>query len=190
MFRLYSILIGYIFGCFQTSFFLGKFYKIDIRNYGSGNAGTTNVNRVLGKKAGIIVFIIDIIKSVLAYLLCKTLFKSDLAGIWAGVGVILGHDFPFFLNFKGGKGIASTIGLVLVFNWHLAFIAYVFGIAAVLISRKISVGSLVFSFSLPLIFFNCTMEIFLLFIFISALAFLQHYLNIKRIINGNEPNFF
>ena len=190
MFRLYAILIGYVFGCFQTSFFLGKIYKIDIREHGSGNAGFTNANRVLGKKIGIIVFIADILKAVLAYFLCKLLFKNELFGVWSGFGVILGHDFPFFLNFKGGKGIASTIGLVLAYNWRLAIIAYVLGIMAVFLSHKISVGSLVFVLSLPFIFFNYPTEIMFLFVAISILAFWQHRSNIDRILNHKEPNFF
>lgn len=190
MFRFYSILIGYIFGCLQTSYFLGKLYKIDIRKYGSGSAGTTNTNRILGKQAGIIVFAADIAKSVLAYVLCRCLFKNNLAGIWAGFGVILGHDFPFFLKFKGGKGIASTIGLILIFDWRFAIIAYIFGITAVLISRKISVGSLSFSFSLPFIFLGDQTEIFFLFLTISLLAFWQHKQNVRRILENSEPNFF
>lgn len=190
MFRLWAILIGYIFGCFQTSFFLGKLYKIDIREHGSGNAGFTNANRVLGKKIGAIVFVADILKSIIAYFLCVSMFKNQLAGIWAGFGVILGHDFPFFLKFRGGKGIAASIGLIMAYNWHLAIIAYILGIAAVVVSHKISVGSLIFISSLPFVFLKSGIEIVFLFVAMAILAFWQHRFNIKRILNHEEPNFY
>ncbi len=190
MFRIYSLLIGYIFGCFQTSYFLGKLNKIDIRNYGSKNAGTTNANRILGKKIAAIVFFTDITKSVLSFIFCSYLFKNNLAGIWSGLGVILGHDFTFFLNFKGGKGIASTIGLVLIFNYKLAAISYLIGIVTLLISRKVSIASLIFVSSLPFIFMKSNYETLCIFIIITILDIWQHRQNIKRIIEKSEPNLF
>lgn len=192
MFRSYCFLIGYIFGCFQTAYVLGKiFEKPDIRKYGSGSLGATNANRVLGFKFGFAVFILDILKAVLGYLLAKYFFKSDLSGIWSGLGVILGHDFPVFLNFKGGKGIACLIGLILIFDWRLAFICYFVSIIAILISHKISVGSLLLVMSVPIVFFKkSNFEILILFIGIVILSFWQHRKNILRIIKKEEPNFF
>ena len=192
MFRLYCFLIGYIFGCFQTAYVLGKiFKKPDIRKYGSGNLGATNANRVLGFKFGFAVFVLDILKAVFGYLLAKYFFKSDLAGIWSGLGVIAGHDFPAFLNFKGGKGIACLIGLILIFDWRLAFVCYFVSIISILISHKISVGSLLLVMSVPIVFFKkSNFEILILFIGIVILSFWQHRKNILRIIKKEEPNFF
>ena len=120
--RLYCILIGYVFGLFQTAFIYGKLHGIDIRNYGSGNAGTTNTLRVFGTKAGLLVLFGDIIKTILAVVLCGALFGKAhpeelyLLKLYAATGAILGHNFPFYLHFKGGKGIAATAGLVLSFH--------------------------------------------------------------------------
>ena len=117
MVRLVCLLIGYIFGCFQTSYIYGKLHGIDIRQYGSGNAGTTNSLRVLGKKAGAIVLVCDILKTGLAMTMVRLLFREHygdilyLLAIYAAAGAILGHNFPFYLGFKGGKGIACTAGL-------------------------------------------------------------------------------
>lgn len=192
MFRLYCLLIGYIFGCFQTAYVLSKiFKKPDIRKYGSGNLGATNANRVLGFKFGLAVFILDILKAVLGYLLARHFFKSNLAGIWSGLGVIIGHDFPAFLNFKGGKGIACLVGLILIFNCRLAIICYLLAITAILVSHKISVGSLLLALSIPIVFFKKgNSEILILFIGIMVLSFWQHRKNILRIIKKEEPNFF
>lgn len=104
MFRVICILLGYGIGCLQSAYLVGRISNVDLRQYGSGNLGTTNALRVLGKKAGAITFVCDILKSVVGFLLCKMLFKEiELAGLYGCVGVILGHDFPFYLNFKGGK---------------------------------------------------------------------------------------
>ena len=117
--RLYCIIIGYGFGLFQTAFIYGKMHGIDIREHGSGNAGTTNTLRVLGTKAGLIVLAGDIIKTILAIVVCELLFGKThpqevyLLKLYAAAGAILGHNFPFYLKFRGGKGIASTAGLVL-----------------------------------------------------------------------------
>ena len=117
--RLISLVIGYMFGIFQTAYIYGRMNGIDIREHGSGNAGTTNALRVLGKKAGIIVLLGDVAKTVLAVAAVRFLFRRQdadwlpLLGMYAASGAILGHNFPVQLGFKGGKGIACTAGLVL-----------------------------------------------------------------------------
>ena len=102
--RLICIVIGYIFGLIQSGYLYGKANHMDIRQYGSGNAGSTNVLRVMGKKAGAIVFLGDFFKAVLAMAVCRLLFKGneevDLLALYAGLGVTLGHNFPFYLKFK------------------------------------------------------------------------------------------
>lgn len=105
---LFSLILGYGFGCISTSYFVGKANHIDIRNYGSGNAGTTNALRTLGMKAGIITFLGDAIKAIAPVLLIKYLIFSEssyssLLLLYTGLGVVLGHNFPVWLNFKGGK---------------------------------------------------------------------------------------
>ena len=114
--RLICIVIGYIFGLIQSGYLYGKANHMDIRQYGSGNAGSTNVLRVMGKKAGAIVFLGDFFKAVLAMAVCRLLFKGnadvDLLALYAGLGVTLGHNFPFYLKFKGGKGIACMAGIM------------------------------------------------------------------------------
>ncbi len=112
--RIICLGIGYLFGIFQTAYIYGRIKGIDIREHGSGNAGTTNALRVLGKKAGLIVFLGDVAKTVLAVLLVRLLFGRrygdmlPLLGMYAAAGAILGHNFPVQLGFKGGKGIACT----------------------------------------------------------------------------------
>ena len=134
MVRIICIVIGYIFGLFQTGYLYGKLHNVDIRTMGSGNAGTTNAMRTMGFKAGAITFLGDAFKCIFAVALVKIIFKDSHADIlpllamYAGTGAVLGHNFPFYLNFRGGKGIAVTAGLLastlnigLVFICILAF---------------------------------------------------------------------
>ena len=118
--RIICILIGYVFGLFQTGYFYGMTKHVDIRKHGSGNAGTTNALRTLGWTAGVITFIGDCLKCVLAVVVVHLLFGQNeniaLLSMYAGMGAVLGHNFPFYLKFKGGKGIAATAGLVLSTN--------------------------------------------------------------------------
>ncbi len=205
--RLICLVIGYVIGCIQTAYIVGKLMgKIDIRDFGSGNAGTTNVTRVLGAKAGIIVFISDIMKAVVAYIICALIFEqgnvvSDNSvipyGIYAGVGVILGHDFPFYLKFKGGKGIASTLGLILCIDWRVALTTYVFGLAVVIAKKYISLCSLVMVVVAPvsMVLYSTLLqkpvntEAVALMSAIGILAYYQHIPNIKRLIRGEENKF-
>lgn len=122
MIRIVCLLIGYVFGLFQTGYFYGKAHGIDIRQHGSGNSGTTNALRVLGTKAGLIVFAGDCLKCMAAVWLVRLLFGGSyhsiiyLLCLYTGAGAILGHNYPFYMHFKGGKGIAATAGMVLSFH--------------------------------------------------------------------------
>ena len=117
--RVICLLIGYVFGLFQTAYFYGKAKGIDIRKYGSGNAGTTNALRVLGTKAGLIVLAGDCLKCIIAVCITRALFSTGhpeniyLLCLYTGAGAVIGHNFPFYMGFKGGKGIAATAGLIL-----------------------------------------------------------------------------
>ena len=130
--RIISVAIGYIFGLFQTGYLYGKSKGIDIRTQGSGNAGTTNSLRVLGAKAGAITFIGDLLKAILAVLVVHFIFKdidpeyTKLYELYAGFGAVLGHNFPFFLKFKGGKGVATTGGVMFALDPRMALICILF----------------------------------------------------------------
>lgn len=193
MFRLICILLGYGIGCLQSAYLVGKLVgHVDLRQYGSGNLGTTNALRVLGKKAGAITFVCDILKSVLGFLLCKILFQDmPLAGLYGCVGVILGHDFPFYLHFKGGKGIACMIGLVLclsITTFYLPTFAFGIGIICIAATRYVSLGSMSFAVMIPIVLYKTgyPIEGIIITVCLAALALYQHRANISRLLAGNE----
>lgn len=204
MVRVLCVIIGYFFGCFQTAFFYGKLKGIDIREHGSGNAGTTNTLRVLGTKAGLIVFAGDMLKSILAALLVKALFGSSypeiktLLVLYAGVGCVLGHNFPFYMKFKGGKGIATTGGLMIALHWLYIPFGLLLFFGNFVITHLVSLGSLL----LYLGFFIQTVimgghgifgmskgnliEMYVIVFLLMCMAFWKHRANIKRLVQGNE----
>ena len=200
--RLICVLIGYLFGLFQTGYIYGKINHVDIRKHGSGNAGTTNALRTLGWKAGIITFIGDCLKCVLAVGLVRLIFLQDihveLYAIYTGLGAVLGHNFPFYLKFKGGKGIASTAGLILAVEPIMFFIVAAVFISIVLVTQYVSVGSIIImvlfvimvlvsgqSGWLPLPSGDLY-EYYAIIILLAVLAIWRHRENIKRLIKGTE----
>lgn len=205
--RIICLIIGYVFGLFQTGYFVGKAHHMDIRKHGSGNAGSTNALRVLGWGAGITTFIGDCFKCVLAILLVTFLFKDrcpqmlPLLRLYAGAGATLGHNFPFYMNFKGGKGIAVMAGLILCTNWWTTLICLVAFVSVVFFTRYISAGSLLVSFLYAvLIVINgqtgrfgmeapCLYEMYVLGFALMALAWYRHKANIKRLLSGTENKF-
>ena len=137
--RLICLAAGYCFGIFQTAYIYGRTQGIDIRTLGSGNAGTTNVLRNFGKKAGIIVFICDIGKCILAYYICSLLFgfsgiPGRLLGLYGAVGAVIGHCFPFYMQFRGGKGIACLVGLMAAFSPQTLLIGIIVTVLSVGVS--------------------------------------------------------
>lgn len=125
--RVLCLLMGYVFGLFQTGYLYSRSKHMDIRNYGSGNSGSTNVLRVMGKKAGLIVFLGDAGKMIAACLITRVLFRSQpellyVYLLYTGFGVILGHNFPFYMGFKGGKGIAASAGLLASTDWRVMLV--------------------------------------------------------------------
>lgn len=202
MFRVICVLIGYAFGCIQTAYIVGRIMRnIDIRQHGSGNAGTTNTVRVVGRMAGLIVFVSDILKAITAFTVCSLIFGGSgsfvsgdagiLPGLYAGLGVILGHNFPVVMNFKGGKGVASALGLMLCVNLPAALCTYVCGFTLLLIFKYISLCSLVMVLLFPavLLFFAFNIEASVILFLITALTYFMHRGNIKRLIDGNENKF-
>lgn len=148
MSRLVCLLIGYCFGLFQTAYFYGKLKGIDIRTMGSGNAGTTNTLRVLGTKAGFIVLAGDILKTVLAIALVRVWVVPHgneweyLLVMYTAAGSILGHNYPFYMQFKGGKGIAATAGLLFSFHPVLAVTGVAVFLLVFNLTHYVSLGSL------------------------------------------------
>lgn len=201
--RLICLGIGYVFGLFQTGYLYGRVNHIDIRQHGSGNAGATNALRTLGFKAGFITFLGDSLKCVLAVLLVRLLFAAkydyvELLAGYAGLGAVLGHNYPVQLKFKGGKGIAATAGLILAINpiMFLTIVALFLGI--VLLTKYVSLGSLIIMivFVIEVILWGETgrlslsgthlYEFYGIAVVLAILAFYRHRANIQRLLNGTE----
>ena len=204
MIRLICVAIGYLFGLFQTSYIYGRIKGMDIREHGSGNAGATNALRTLGTKAGVITFFGDCFKCVFAVLLVHLLFGRTypdmirLLAVYAAAGTILGHNFPCYLKFRGGKGIAATAGLIVSFDWRITIVALVAFVAVFLATHYVSLGSLVVYgvllvgtlvlgqmglFAMPAEYLY---EMYLLIVLLTILAVWKHRENIKRLLSGTE----
>lgn len=206
--RALSLLIGYLFGIIQTAYIYGKMNGIDIREYGSGNAGTTNALRVLGKKAGMIVFAGDFLKCFVTVHLVQFLFRAaagdilPLIGLYGAAGCILGHNFPVQLNFRGGKGIACTAGLLAAFDPRIGIVALITFLLVVIFTRYVSLGSImiVIEFTLLLIVFGqmgfyhmerpALIEMYVLGVLLMIMAIYRHRANIVRLFNGTENKVF
>ena len=187
------IVIGYFIGCIQSAFIVGKFMHVDLRKHGSGNLGSTNALRVLGKKAGLITFISDIMKSVISYVICRFIIGDEIGiseGMYGCVGAVLGHNFPFYLKFKGGKGIAVMIGMMLclsTLDYRVTLISFAIGIIG-LFTKYVSVGSMAFSVAIPISLYilKFDTEHIIICTILAILALYRHKENIKRLIAGNE----
>ena len=207
-YRLISLLIGYGFGLFQTAIVIGKIQGFDIRKVGSGNAGTTNMLRTKGAKDALLTLIGDFMKAVCAVLIVQAVFAHRapqmivLLKMYAGVGAVLGHDFPFYLRFKGGKGVATTAGVIaaisplagilcivfffiLFFSLHLVSVcslsAYSFFFLQVLILGALGR----FHMAVPYV-----IEMDILATVLTGLCFWQHRSNIRRLMRGEEKKVY
>ena len=197
--RIICLVIGYVFGLFQTAYIYGKLHGIDIRNYGSGNAGTTNT-----MKAGLLVLFGDIVKCILAVVVAGLIFGNNhpemiyLLKLYAAAGAILGHNFPFYLHFKGGKGIAATAGLILSFHPYLIPMGVILFFGAFFTTHYVSLGSLLVyaGFFIEMIvlgqmgIFGMSQELLIEMYIISGgltiMAYYKHKDNIKRLLGGTE----
>lgn len=203
--RFICLLIGYAFGLIQTGYIYGKMRGVDIRKEGSGNAGSTNALRTMGIKAGLVTLLGDCFKCVFAVVTVYLIYGKTYADIfpllamYAGMGAVLGHNYPFYLNFKGGKGIAATAGLILSTTnvWMVLICLFAFlGIVAV--TRYVSLGSLAvviiylievvvygqmggFGVKAPYLY-----EMYGIAAFLMLSAFYKHKANIVRLMNGTE----
>lgn len=201
--RIICLVAGYLFGLLQTGYFYGRLNKIDIRNYGSGNSGTTNALRVLGKKAGAVVFFGDFLKAFIPCMAVRILFRERpeiayLFMLYTGLGVILGHNYPFYLKFKGGKGIAATAGLIVALDLRLMAVTLAAFVILVAVTRFVSLGSLVVatiflawlvimggrgSYGLQAAYLP---EFYIVAAVITGQAYWRHRANIVRLVQGKE----
>ncbi|MBR6769969.1 MAG: glycerol-3-phosphate 1-O-acyltransferase PlsY [Lachnospiraceae bacterium] len=203
--RIACLAIGYVLGLFQTAYFYGRLHGIDIRQHGSGNAGTTNALRVLGRKAGLVVFLGDVFKCAAAVGISVLLFgKSQpdmvyLLKLYAAAGAILGHNFPFYLKFRGGKGIAATAGLILSFHPAFLLVGFVVFLGTFLITHYVSLGSLLVYAALFIQMIvsgqmglfggadiSVLIEMYVLTGLLTVMAYYRHRENIIRLLKGEE----
>ena len=205
MVRLICLIIGYAFGLIQTAYIYGRMHGIDIRTVGSGNAGTTNALRVLGKKAGLVVFLGDVAKTVAAVIVVRLIFGASYADsiymlvLYTAAGVILGHNYPFYLGFRGGKGIAATAGLIASLGPWFILVEGLDFIITFTTTHYVSLGSLLVYLALVihLILFGqngflegmtqpALTEMYIVALLLMAMAFWRHRSNIKKLIEGTE----
>ena len=203
--RVICLVMGYVFGLIQTGFLYGKAHGTDLRKHGSGNSGATNTLRVMGKKAGAVVLLGDVLKCVAACALARILFGSKepdmelLYVLYAGFGVILGHNFPFYLKFKGGKGIAATGGLIIsVLDFRVFIICLAVFVLTVHFTRFVSLGSMLGASTFFVVWTvitmngwnriapDCRLESCIIVLLIALLAIIRHSSNIKRLLSGTE----
>ena len=177
-----SLVIGYLAGCSSMAYYIGKLKKQDVRKAGTGNLGASNTAVLFGWGAGILVALHDIAKAVAAVLLTKWLFPDlEYAGVVAGVAAVLGHIFPFYLKFRGGKGLASFFGLTLALNWKLALMVA----ALILIIALGAMGSVVFVPSYIAITTHNWILVAILLV-VTGVMLGKHWENVVRICNRTE----
>lgn len=203
--RIICVLIGYVFGLFQTAYFYGKAHGIDIRQHGSGNAGTTNALRVMGTKAGLIVLAGDCLKCIAAVVIVRFIFGKShpemiyLLCLYTGAGAVLGHNYPFYMGFRGGKGIAATAGLILSFHPYFIVMGVVLFFGTFFTTHFVSLGSLLVYLGFVIEMVVCgqmgvftgltqpqLVEMYVLSLILAVMAYWKHRENIVRLIHGNE----
>ena len=195
-------IIAYAIGSINFSVIISKkMAGFDVREKGSGNAGTTNMLRSVGKQAAAITLLCDILKGVISILIAllvgniaKNVDKAVLVQI-AGILVVVGHTFPIFFEFKGGKGVATSLGVIMMINWQIGLICLVFAIAIMAFSKMVSMGSVGAAILFPILtlFINTNfivqesgMKYFVFSVILAAIVIFNHRANIKRIANGTE----
>lgn len=213
--RIICLLGGYAFGLIETGVIYGKIKGVDLKQHGSGNIGTTNALRVLGKKAGLVVFIGDFLKAFIPCLVVRLILKEAMPDtfllyvFYAGVGAVLGHNFPFYLGFKGGKGVATSAGTIVgLLHPIMIIVLLVLFVATVAVTRYVSVGSimLMVEFAILYIIFAinhmlcydftvpaskaCGIESIIVVLLFAALCIYRHKANIVRLMKGEENKLF
>lgn len=213
VYRIIALLIGYCCGLFQTGFIYGRLHDFDLREHGSGNSGMTNAMRTLGMKAGVTVLLGDLLKAVAAVLVVRFGLGGAMANaggvqvdiklleLYACLGVILGHDFPFYLRFKGGKGMAASAGYLISSVFCVLVPELILFLVIVIATKYISLGSIITSAVFPLLCFaqwrmgflrvsdGAIVEFVIVAIVVAAINVFQHRANISRLLAGQENRF-
>lgn len=201
--RLMALVIGYFLGCFPTGYLVGKSRGVDIRKHGSGNTGATNTLRTLGWGAAVLTFLGDCAKTILAIVLANVLFKRTgfdmtILELYAGLGAVMGHNFPFYFKFKGGKGIACTAGLAFALFPGAVPVCLTVFVLCIALSKYVSLGSIMMAIILVLQIFvfnaygilgvpeSSVLEFDILVLVLGVLAIFQHRSNIVRLFKGTE----
>ncbi len=179
------IVIAYLLGSISPSIIQGRLAGVDIKKEGSGNAGTTNTLRVLGKKAALITLIVDIGKAVLAVFLGST--QGDLCSYICAVAVFAGHIWPVYFGFKGGKGVATAFGAILMVNWKLALIALAIAAVLTIVTKRMSVGSIFAALGMAVLSVFMEKGFWPYAALIAVIIIIKHRGNIKRLLRGEEP---
>ena len=192
-------IVAYLIGSINFSVILSKkMAGFDVREKGSGNAGTTNMLRSVGKKAAAITLICDILKGVIAILIAIAIgkiFKNTNGSLLvqiAGVAVILGHTFPIFFKFKGGKGVATSLGVLIMSNWQIGLICLVFALILIALTQMVSVGSIAAAILYPVLTLFIPQNYivpgnYLIYSIVLAIIIVfNHRENVKRLLNGTE----
>ena len=187
----FAAIIAYILGSVNTSIIVGKIKGIDIRQHGSGNAGATNTLRTLGKSSAVMVLVGDILKGVLGVLIGMYL-DPEFGKYVAGVAAVLGHNYPVFFGFKGGKGILTSAAVIFMIDWKMGLTLLAIALAIMAVTRYVSLGSVVGSLLFPIIvvvFYkgqNTFYQYLTFATIIAVLAIYRHKANIQRLMNGTE----
>lgn len=197
-------LIAYCIGSFPSGYLAGRMRGIDIRKVGSGNVGATNVTRVLGKRLGYLVFLVDFCKGLVAVLLAQAIARrcglnsmaTDLCAALGGIFSVVGHSYPVWLGFKGGKGVATSLGVIFGISWIAALVMCAVWVVMFKITRYVSVASIAAAIALPLamiaLYFLGTLQSSVLVYFslcLAAIVVFRHRSNLSRLFDGTEPRF-
>jgi len=192
--NLLILLFGYLFGSFPSGYLAGRIAKgVDIRSLGSGSTGATNVLRHIGKRAAITVFLIDVFKGVLSILLAKYFLLNDSWQVAIGLSTLFGHIWPVWLNWKGGKAVATGLGIFLGLSWQVGLATLGVFILIITLFRIVSLASISAALALPLIMFmsfsdsNISIPFLVISLLAMTLVFWRHRENIIRLIKGKEP---
>ncbi|CAH1221315.1 Glycerol-3-phosphate acyltransferase [Paenibacillus plantiphilus] len=189
MLTVIGVAISYLLGSISFSILIAKWFKgIDIRSYGSGNAGATNTLRVLGKGPGAAVFLLDIVKGIAAVVLGYLLSDGQWTAVLCGLAAIVGHNWPIWFGFKGGKGIATTVGVMCSLALLPTLIAGLIAVAAIAATRYVSLGSLLFALATPVLIlvWQKPYAFFWASLLLCIFAFVRHRSNIVKLLQGNE----
>lgn len=187
-----AAIVGYLFGCINPATVIAKIKKVDIRNIGSKNPGASNVFITVGIGYGVVVGICDILKSFLAAQMIFFMTGGNFgASVFAGAMAVIGHNYPFWLKFNGGKGFAPFLGLVLYYDWKLFLIFVVIIAAIILVVDYIAVATFSLTAFMPFyVFFTDELKIVTLaFLLVAVSIWIRHRQNMKNLINGTEIGF-